>query len=76
MISELDLVVLTREIREEHLEAGDVGTIVGVYADPPGYEVEFSSFTGDTIAVVTVPKDAVRPIDTREVTHARRIVHS
>jgi hypothetical protein len=76
MINELELVVLTHDIPEEQLEAGDVGTVVGIYSDPPGYEIEFSTFMGDTITVVTVPADAVRPIDSREITHARRIAHS
>jgi hypothetical protein len=76
MINELELVVLTHDIPEEQLEAGDVGTVVGVYSNPPGYEIEFSTFMGDTIAVVTVLADAVRPIDSREITHARRIAHS
>lgn len=76
MFSELDLVVLTHDIEAEHLKAGDVGTVVGIYSDPPGYEIEFSTFTGDTIAVVTVATDSVRPLESREITHARRIAHS
>jgi hypothetical protein len=76
MINELDLVVLTRDIPEEQLEAGDVGTVVGVYSNPPGYEIEFSTFTGETIVVVAVSADSVRPLESREITHARRIAHS
>jgi hypothetical protein len=76
MINELDLVVLTHDIHAEHLEAGDVGTVVGVYSDPPGFEIEFSTLTGDTITVITVPADSVRPIESREISHARRVAHS
>lgn len=75
MISELDLVALTHDIENKQLKAGDVGTVVGIYSDPPGYEIEFSTFTGDTVAVVTVPSDSVRPLEAREITHARRVAH-
>jgi hypothetical protein len=57
-------VVLTREIPEENLRAGDVGTIVEVHDDSSGqivgYEVEFFSAAGDTLAVASLPADAVR----------------
>ena len=76
MINELDLVVLTRDIDEAHLKAGDVGTVVGLYTDPRGFEVEFTTLNGETITVTTVPADSVRPIEPREIAHARRVAHS
>ena len=57
-------VVLTRDIPEEGLQKGDIGVIVEHYParedTPPGYELEFFGATGQTIAVVSVPADAVR----------------
>jgi hypothetical protein len=57
-------VVLTREIPEENLRVGDVGTIVEAHHDSAGktigYEVEFFSAAGDTLAVASVGADAVR----------------
>ena len=54
MILELDTVVLTQELPEEELEAGDVGTVVLVNDKSAGYEVEFTSLAGDTQAGVMV----------------------
>lgn len=71
MISELDVVVLTRDLPEYGLEAGDVGTVVMVHKERAGYEIEFMTLTGETLAVVTLPADAVRSIREREIAHAR-----
>lgn len=75
MIKELELVALTRDIDHKHLKAGDVGTVVGVYSNPPGYEVEFVTFTGDTVAVVTLAAESVRQLGSREMAHARSLAH-
>lgn len=71
MITELDLVVLTRDLPDEGLAAGDVGTVVLVHGGGVGYEVEFVALDGDTVAVVTLPAADVRPIAAREMMHAR-----
>lgn len=71
MIREHDLAVLTCDIPDEHLKAGDVGTVVHVHEGGRGYEVEFMTLDGETVAVVTVLASQVRPIRRREVTHAR-----
>jgi Domain of unknown function (DUF4926) len=73
MISELDTVVLTRDLPEDGLEAGDVGTVVLVHGKGAGYEVEFTSLAGDTLAVVTVPAGAVRAVSDREIAHVRQV---
>ena len=75
MIDELDTVVLTGDLPEHGLEAGDVGTVVLVHKDKAGFEVEFATMTGETLVVVTLPADAVRPIDRREIAHVRRVAH-
>ena len=70
MIRELELVALTHDLPEYGLKAGDVGTVVLVH-DRPGYEVEFMTCLGDTVAVVSVEPHEVRPIGPYEMQHAR-----
>ena len=57
-------VILTRDVLERGLRAGDVGTIVDRHVAPgvpeDGYSVEFFDMTGNTVAVVTVPASALR----------------
>ena len=55
---EKDLVVLTRDVLDRGLRAGDIGTIVLVYREGAGYEVEFSTLAGRTLAVVTMRAEA------------------
>jgi len=72
MIKELDSVVLTEDVAEHGLKRGDVGTVVLLHGDA-GYEVEFVSLTGETLAVVSLAADQVRPIGEREIAHARAV---
>ena len=72
-LKELDIAVLTADLPEHGLRAGDVGTIVLVHNGGEGYEVEFFTLTGDTIDVVTVPASQVRPVAESDVSHARRM---
>lgn len=69
---EHDVVVLTRDLPDEGLLAGDVGAVVGHYA-AGGYEVEFTAADGSTVAVVTVGDDAIRPRRRREILHVREV---
>ena len=71
MITEHDRVVLTAPVPTERLEIGDVGTVVHVYVDGKAFEVEFTALDGHTAAVATVDASQVRPISSREITHAR-----
>ena len=73
MIQELDLAVLTRDVPEDGLQAGDVGTVVLVHQKGAGYEVEFTTLMGRTVAVVTLAADGVRAVREREVAHAREV---
>src|SRR6266700_2740239 len=73
MIDELDLVVLKRDLPKERLAAGDVGTVVLVHQQGAGYEVEFTTLSGDTVAVVTLDASDVRPVEAREIVHARAV---
>lgn len=76
MNKELETVVLTRDIPEHNLEAGDVGAIVHRYADGNGFEVEFVSAAGGIVAALTLKPSDIRPFEGREILHARRIASS
>ena len=70
-IKELDSVILTRDLTEHGLRTGDIGTVVFVHRDGEGYEVEFITLNGETVAVTTLMADEVRPVGSREMAHAR-----
>jgi hypothetical protein len=57
-------VILTRDIPERGLRAGDVGTLVDRHVVPgvkdEGCSVEFFDMTGNTVAVVTVFASSLR----------------
>jgi hypothetical protein len=56
-------IVLLRDLPEEGLCAGDVGTVVerhDVSGREPGYSVEFFDMLGHTVAVVILPGSALR----------------
>ena len=72
-IREHDLVVLTADIPEENLKQGDVGTVVLIHQAGAGFEVEFATLAGETLAVVTVPANAVRPVGAKEIAHVRHV---
>ena len=68
-----DTVVLTRDLAGQDLKAGDVGAVVHLYADGKAFEVEFVSLKGETLALLTLEADAIRPIEAREIAHVRRV---
>lgn len=70
---EHERIVLTVDLPDEKLVAGDVGTVVHVHRDGAAYEVEFLALDGETVAIVTLDAKQVRPIEHREMTHARRV---
>ena len=72
-MKELETVVLTEDIAEHDLREGDLGTIVLVHGESAGYEVEFVTLDGETIAVVTLTASQVRPVDSRAIAHARAL---
>ena len=73
MIEDLEVVVFTRAVPEHRLEAGDVGTVVMVHEGGKGYTVEVMTLRGATIAIVTVPADAIRPLAEHEIAHVRQV---
>ena len=62
MIREHDCVVLTQDIPDEGLQAGDVGTVVHIHREGAGYEVEFMTLTGQTVNVATLLAPQLRPV--------------
>ncbi len=71
MFSELDTVVLAHDLKVHNLTRGDVGTIVHCYADGKAYEVEFVTGEGKTIAVITLERSDIRPMQRQEILHVR-----
>ena len=72
MIHELKTVILTTDLPDHSLKAGDLGTVVSVH-EHGGYEVEFTTLGGETVAVVSLSPDQVCPVGHREMAHARLV---
>lgn len=68
----LDTVVLSRDLPEEGLRAGDLGAVVEVY-EPDGIEVEFVTASGRTGALVTLGADDVRPVAETDLVAVRTL---
>lgn len=73
MIEELSTVVLTTDLPEHHLRAGDLGTVVMVHQGGQGYTVEFLTLSGVTLAVATLHADQVRPTRSNDIAHVREL---
>ena len=71
MIHELETVVLAQDIESEGLKKGDVGAVVHCYVDGEGFEVEFVTAEGKTIAVLTLTAEDIRPMIKSEILHVR-----
>ena len=72
-IREHDCIVLTADLPEDGLQSGDVGTVVHIHGAGAGYEVEFMTLTGQTVAVTTVLPTQLRPVSKRDVSHVREL---
>jgi hypothetical protein len=74
MIQEHDIVVLTQDLPEERLTVGDVGTVVHIHDGGTGYEVEFMTPSGRTVAVVaTVMASQMRAAASSDLVHVREL---
>jgi len=71
MIKEHDRVVLKTSVPGQGLKAGDVGTVIHIYKPAAAFEVEFLTLHGETVAIATLDASQVRPVQKREITHAR-----
>jgi hypothetical protein len=74
MIKEHDRVALTEDFPEHGLKRGDIATVVMVHTIP-GYELEFVTLDGDTLAVISAFPHQVRPLGKREIAQARSLEH-
>ncbi|MDL1959906.1 MAG: DUF4926 domain-containing protein [Deltaproteobacteria bacterium] len=73
MIEELDTVVLSRDIPEHGLKQGDIGAVVYCYKSGEAFEVEFITGQGETVGVVTLNNEAMRPMRAKEILHVREL---
>lgn len=76
MFSELDTVVLTKDVAEAGLKRGDIGAVVYCYEGAGAFEVEFVTGGGTTIGVLTLQEGDIRPMGGKEVLHARELAQS
>jgi len=74
MIKEHDCSVLLQDLPENSLKAGDIGTVVHIHKGGAGYEVEFMTLVGETVAVVTLLPSQLRPIARRDLAHVRELI--
>jgi hypothetical protein len=68
----LECVVLTRDIAEHALKAGDVGAVVEVY-EPDTVEVEFVTAAGRTQALVTLGVAEIRKLEPSDMIAVRPV---
>jgi len=73
MIKEHDCVILTQDLADEGLMAGDIGTVVHIHQPGAAYEVEFITLAGETLAVTTLLPSQLRPIARRDIAHVREL---
>ena len=72
MIKELDIVALAVDLPEHGLLAGDIGAEVLEHSGK-GYEVEFTTLSGETLAVLTLKASQLRVIGPKEIANARLV---
>ncbi|OGA32861.1 MAG: DUF4926 domain-containing protein [Betaproteobacteria bacterium RIFCSPLOWO2_12_FULL_62_13b] len=72
-IQEHDCVVLTQDLPDAGLKAGDMGTVVHIHNDGAGYEVEFITLAGETLAVITLLPQQIRGIARGDIAHVREM---
>jgi hypothetical protein len=72
-INELDAVALTSDLPAYGLKQGDVGAVVLIHGDQAGFEVEFVGYDGHTVALVTLNRDQVRPLEANDIPHVRTL---
>lgn len=68
-------VTLTQNIDEYNLQAGDIATLIDFVPHPrvkeDGCILEVFNAVGESIAVVTVPKSAIQPLQANQVLTTR-----
>ncbi len=72
-IKENSVVVLKEDLSKLGLKSGDLGTVVFCHQNNSAFEVEFSTFSGETIAVTTLSYSQVRSVSENEIPHVRLV---
>ena len=67
---ELDTVVLTHDLPQSGLRAGDLGAIVHLHS-PEAFEVEFVTASGRTQALLTLTPADLRPVSDNDLLAVR-----
>ncbi|MGP1347255.1 MAG: DUF4926 domain-containing protein [Phycisphaerales bacterium] len=73
-LQEHDTVILTVDLPQHRLRAGDIATIVHIHDNGAGYEIELTTLAGQSIAIVTVTGNQIRAVEPSEVAAARRLI--
>jgi len=76
MIKEHDRIVLLKDLPEDGLQAGDVGTVVHIHRQGEAFEVEFMTLDGGTVAVITLLSSQIRAVSKRDIAHVRELAVS
>lgn len=73
IIAEHDRAVLTVDLPDHALIAGDIGYVVHIHGDHEAYELEVMTGDGHTHCIVTVDADQVRPVSSRDMVCVRQL---
>jgi hypothetical protein len=76
MIQELEDGILECDLPKHGLRREDIGTVTLIHRGGEGYEVEFTTLDGETVAIVTLSANQVRPAHKLEIAHARELTGS
>ena len=71
MIHKLEPAILVKDYPDQGLVKGNMGAVVMVHDGGKAFEVEFVTLAGDTLGVLTLTADEIRPISVRAVPHVR-----
>jgi hypothetical protein len=72
-IKELDIVALTCDLPAHGLQRGEVGTVVLVHGSGEAFDLEFVGYDGHTVALLTLEKSTVRPLEATDIPHTRTL---
>ena len=73
MIQEHYCVILSQDLPEEGLKAGDIGTVDHIHNGGASYEVEFMTLAGETVPIAMLLPAQVRSIAKRDIAHVREL---
>jgi len=67
---------LLKDLPEDGLQAGDVGTVIHIHRQGEAFEVEFMTLDGGTVAVITLLSSQIRAVSKRDIAHVRELAVS